>query len=184
MNGPAPACRLPAVSYLGTRLLDAVNTRQRRARHALHAVRSDPLAQSEQTITTVLAVDPGRDKCGLAVVRADGGVLHQRVVPAADLTCAVAQLVEEYDVDRVLVGDRTAAKEIHRALSARVPVRTVLVDEHRSSEQGRRRYFHDNPPRGWRRLLPIGLQTPPRAYDDYVAVILAERYLASQRRGK
>jgi hypothetical protein len=63
------------------------------------------------------------------------------------------------------------------------PLEPVLVDEHRSSEQGRRRYFRDNPPRGWRRLLPVGLQTPPRAYDDYVAVILAERYLASRVSG-
>ncbi len=55
-----------------------------------------------------------------------------------------------------------------------------MIDEHRSSEQGRRRYFRENPPRGWRRLLPVGLQTPPRAYDDYVAVVLAERYLASR----
>ncbi|HKM17981.1 MAG TPA: pre-16S rRNA-processing nuclease YqgF, partial [Limnochordia bacterium] len=34
-----------------------------------------------------------------------------------------------------------------------------------------------HPPRGWRRLLPVSLQTPPVPIDDYVAVILAQRYL-------
>jgi hypothetical protein len=90
--------------------------------------------------------------------------------------------VGQYDVTRLLLGDRTAAKEVRRGLSeGGCPLEPLLVDEHRSSEQGRRRYFRDNPPRGWRRLLPVGLQTPPRPYDDCVAIILAERYLASQR---
>jgi hypothetical protein len=108
-------------------------------------------------------------------------VLHQQVVRAAELIATVTKLVADHAIDQVVVGDRTAANEILRALSARVRVQTALVDEHRSSEQGRRRYFRENPPRGWRRLLPIGLQTPPRAYDDYVAIVLAERYLASLR---
>jgi len=133
----------------------------------------------QQPVGTVLAVDPGRDKCGLAVVRSDGRVLYQEVVAAANLASTVAELVERHGVERLVVGDRTGAKEICNVLGARLQLPAVLVDEHRSSEQGRRRYFRANPPRGWRRLLPIGLQTPPRPYDDYVAIILAERYLAS-----
>ena len=59
-----------------------------------------------------------------------------------------------------------------------VGMEVTLVDEHRSTEEARRRYFVDNPPSGWRRLMPRGLLTPPVPYDDYVAIILAERYLA------
>ncbi len=130
----------------------------------------------------VIAVDPGRDKCGLAVVRDDGCVLHTAVVPTGRIGPVVARLCERYPDSALVLGDRTAAHDVAAALTEHVEINTVLVDEHRSSEQGRRRYFRDNPPRGWRRLLPLGLQTPPRPYDDYVAVILAERYLDSLRK--
>ena len=140
------------------------------------------MLQSQQDATTVLAVDPGRDKCGLAVVEAEGRVLHQAIVSTPDVARAAARLITEYQADRLIVGDRTAASQVTRALrEAHLPLAPVLVDEHRSSEEGRRRYFQDNPPRGWRRLLPTTLQTPGRAYDDYVAVVLAERYLSSLR---
>ncbi len=130
----------------------------------------------------VIAVDPGRDKCGLALVRCDGCVLHKAVVPAGEIGQVVARLLEDYPCSALALGDRTAASDIEAVIGERVQVEAVFVDEHRSTEQGRRRYFRDNPPRGWRRLLPIGLQTPPCPYDDYVAVVLAERYLDSLRR--
>ncbi len=128
----------------------------------------------------VLAVDPGRDKCGLALLRGDGEVLEQSVVRTAELVETVANLVERHPGAAVIVGDRTGGRDLSLALEQRLQQKPALVDEHRSSEEGRRRYFRENPPRGWRRLLPLGLQTPPKPYDDYVAVILAERYLALQ----
>lgn len=130
----------------------------------------------------VIAVDPGRDKCGLALVSSDRRVLHKAVVPATDIGEIVRRLLHDHPGAVLVLGDRTAAKDIGIALDERVQVSAVLVDEHRSTEQGRRRYFQDNPPRGWRRLLPLGLQTPPCPYDDYVAVVIAERYLDSLRR--
>jgi RNase H-fold protein (predicted Holliday junction resolvase) len=132
----------------------------------------------------ILAIDPGSDKCGIAVVAQDGRVLHQAVVSAAEIGGVARQLIVEYAVSKLLLGDRTAARSVRdRLRETRVPLEPVVVDEHRSSEEGRRRYFRDNPRKGWRRLLPVTLQTPPRAYDDYVAVVLAERYLHSQRSG-
>jgi len=145
-------------------------------------VRLDSVEEgSPRSDVVLLAIDPGRDKCGVAVVRSDGEVLHKAVVPTGDIGAVAERLVDAYHVGRLIIGDRTAAAQVCRALGRRVRVEAVMVDEHRSSEQGRRRYFQENPPRGWRRLLPLGLQTPPRSYDDHVAVVLAERYLALQR---
>ena len=128
----------------------------------------------------ILAVDPGRDKCGIAVVEPTGRVLHKAVAATENIAGDVQRLVGDYHVKRLVLGDRTAANEVMRALrQAQLPLSPILVDEHRSSELGRKRYFEDNPPRGWRRLLPVTLQTPGRPYDDYVAVVLAERYLES-----
>jgi RNase H-fold protein (predicted Holliday junction resolvase) len=129
----------------------------------------------------ILAIDPGREKCGVAVVDLDTQVLHREIVPSREIAEAASRLVDAYHVTQLVVGDRTAAKDVCRALAA-AQIRLVprMVDEHRSSEQARRRFFQENPPRGWRRLLPVTLLTPDRPYDDLVAVMLAERYLASK----
>ena len=131
----------------------------------------------------VIAVDPGRDKCGLAAVSATGEVLHQSVPAVGEIAEAVARLLEQHSGAVVVLGGRTGARDVGAALSAACGLRPIPVDEHHSTLEGRRRYFRDNPPRGWRCLLPVGLQTPPRPYDDYVAIILAERYLKSLDRG-
>ncbi len=136
---------------------------------------------SAQTKGPILAIDPGREKCGIAVVGLDGQVLHREIVPTKEIAAAALRLVEAYRAARLVVGDRTAAKDVCRALAvARIRLVPQMVDEHRSSEQARRRFFAENPPRGWRRLLPTTLLTPDRPYDDLVAALLAERYLASK----
>jgi hypothetical protein len=55
----------------------------------------------------------------------------------------------------------------------------VPVDEAFTSQRARARFHLENPPRGLARLVPPGLRTPPRAFDDYVAVLLAEDYFAA-----
>jgi hypothetical protein len=55
----------------------------------------------------------------------------------------------------------------------------IAVDESYTSEAARRRYVAENPPRGLERLLPSSLRTPSVPYDDYVAVILGERFWES-----
>lgn len=135
----------------------------------------------------VVAVDPGRDKCGVAVVSVSGQVEEKAVVEAGRLAAFVSRILADrrYRIAAVAVGDGTAtAAVVERLKAAGVPAEHIyLVDEHRSSEVGRRRYWRDNPPRGWRRLIPVGLQVPPEPYDDYVAVELAFRYLASSGAG-
>lgn len=128
---------------------------------------------------TVLAIDPGTSKCGIAVVGVtDAQVLHHSVVPTAGLLGAVTDLCGEHSPEVILVGNGTSAGGAAEMLveTGCAPVR--LVDEAMTSIAARKRFFKENPPRGLRKLLPTSLQTPPRPYDDYVAIILAERYLA------
>jgi RNase H-fold protein (predicted Holliday junction resolvase) len=134
----------------------------------------------EQTEGPILAIDPGRDKCGAAVMGRDRKLLHQAIVPTSEIAVESARMIREFGVSTLIVGDRTSARAVCRALAAEVSLPPVMVDEHRSTERARGRFFEANPPRGWRRLLPVTLLTPSRQYDDYAAVLLAEEYLASQ----
>lgn len=127
---------------------------------------------------TVLAVDPGSYKCGIAVVT-PGRVLHQSVVPRDTATQAVASLVTEHQVEEVIIGNGTGSDQLARDLLSALPdLRIETVEEAYSSRKARERFFEDNPPRGLRRLIPRGLLLPHRPYDDYVAIILAEDYLS------
>ncbi len=129
----------------------------------------------------VLAVDPGSHKCGVAVVSEAAGVLALRVVESEALSECVAELLRTHRVTHLVLGDRTgfrrAAAQL-RELAQGLPV--IAVDEHLSSLEARRRYFREHRPRGLWRLIPLGLQVPPCPIDDYVAVILAERYLSGR----
>ncbi len=124
----------------------------------------------------ILAVDPGNTKCGLAVVTNKSVVVKKLIVNTSRLTGIVNGLCSEFTVSVIVIGDRTNSKEIHSALVSEIGVPVVMVDEDKSSLEGRYRYVKENT-RGLARILPLGLRIPREPYDDYVAVILAERFL-------
>jgi len=131
------------------------------------------------TPETVLAIDPGSVKCGLAVVCAPPLLrLKLAVVDRARLTVEVGEALRAFpQISRLLLGSGTGSADLRRAVQQTFP-RIILetVDEHGSSERARRRFVREIPPRGLRKLLPPGLRAPERPYDDYVALLLAEEY--------
>ena len=136
----------------------------------------------------VLAVDPGRSKCGLAVVQPTGEVCHREIVAVDELAATCARLRSAYDIEVLVLGDRTAADEVRDAVERACPdLQVTLVDEHLTSQAARSRFLDDHPPRGLGRLIPRGLRSPAEPYDDYAAVVLAERYweqaTSNERRG-
>jgi RNase H-fold protein (predicted Holliday junction resolvase) len=138
-----------------------------------------PFAAGEPT-PCVAAVDPGRDKCGLAVVARDGAVLRRAVVPTDGVVEAVRVAFQEYPLQAVVLGDGTTSASLRRELEAAGwPVE--LVDEYGTTLRARERYFQEHPPRGLGRLIPTSFRTPPTPYDDYVAVLLAEDYWNRQK---
>ncbi len=128
----------------------------------------------------VLSIDSGTSKCGLAVVSKEEGTLHREVVSINELICHVLALKKEFPIEKVVVGDRTNSKRVAQVLFTAGLLDSddelVFIDEHLSTLEGRERYFQENRPRGLRRLIPRGLLVPREEYDDYAAVILAERY--------
>ena len=128
----------------------------------------------------VIAIDPGREKCGMAVVHREQGVLVRKVVSTELLTEEIGRYFTKYDGPLIVVGDRTGSlavrNRLQQTLQGTKEVRIIAVDEHRSTEEARRLYWRENPPRGMKRLIPLGMQVPPCPVDDYVAVILAHRY--------
>jgi RNase H-fold protein (predicted Holliday junction resolvase) len=75
-----------------------------------------------------------------------------------------------------VLGNGTSSRQWQRDL-ADLAVPVLLVDEWGTTLAARQRYWQLWPPRGWRRLLPMGLRLPPRDLDDLAAQILLERWL-------
>lgn len=128
----------------------------------------------------LIAVDPGKDKCGLAVVDLHGGVLSRQIVATAQAPSVVLSLLETHSTTQILIGDSTTSRTMRERLSTLMPaVQIIEVEEKNSTLEARSLYWRENPPRGWRRVLPLSLQEPPEPIDDFAAVILAQRFLNS-----
>ena len=138
------------------------------------------------TAGPIIAVDPGTSKCGIAVVDHRGRCLLRDVAQVSGVFRALHGLADRYPGALLVMGDRTGAESFQARLREEGLVarlgEPIAVDEHRSSEEGRRRYLIEHR-RGWRRWVPMGLLTPDSPVDGYVAEVLAHRYLmvASER---
>jgi hypothetical protein len=122
----------------------------------------------------VLALDPGSDKCGLALVASDGRILARAVT---SLEQAV-ELVRAWLTPQaqLVLGRGTGYRRL-LALLRGAGLQPQLVDERGSTLEARRLYWQENPPRGWRRFVPRGLLVPPVPLDDWAAAVLARRFL-------
>ena len=125
----------------------------------------------------VIGVDPGRRKAGYALVEMTGAVVAAGIEPIERLPVRIGDLAASRPISAIALGKGTNARAIRNALdSLGVPVH--LVDEYETSRGARALYFQEHPPRGWRRLVPVGLQLPSRPIDDYAAILIARRFLA------
>ena len=130
----------------------------------------------------ILSVDPGREKCGVAILSSHKGVICHKVILADNFLDELNNIISHYNLYCIVLGDRTASSEIKKTLSSVKSEKGVVsVDEHLTTELARKRYFIENPPKGFKKLIPRGLLVPPVPYDDYAAIILGERFLESEQ---
>ncbi|GAB6099434.1 Holliday junction resolvase RuvX [Halanaerocella petrolearia] len=126
----------------------------------------------------IIAVDPGKNKCGVAVVKEDLTVEYKEVVATNELKLRLKQLQTEYQIEELVLGDGTKSQELQQEVID-IFKKINIVNESHSTLEARDLYWQEQPPSGWRRLIPTSLQTPQQPIDDYVAIILANRYFTS-----
>ena len=132
----------------------------------------------------LLAVDPGTQKCGLAVLEGDGSVVEKETVARAEVVDRVREALST-GIGEVVLGAGTGSArlaEMLRPICEANGVPLVIADEADSSALARMLYFRENPACWWRRIVPLSFQVPPRPYDDYEAVVIGRGYLERQRR--
>ncbi|MBQ9698034.1 MAG: pre-16S rRNA-processing nuclease YqgF [Acidaminococcaceae bacterium] len=141
-----------------------------------------------------LGVDPGRDKTGVALVDASGAIVAVRVLRTRSFPDALARFLSEtlqasnawalrQKLRAVVIGNGTNsaahAASVKQSLAG-IPL--YEIDEKNSTEEARALYWELFPPKGWRSLVPLGLQVPPEPLDGYAAVIQVRRFLEQENR--
>lgn len=126
----------------------------------------------------LLGIDPGRSKTGLALVDEVGSIREQHIADTSDLKNELSNFLKGIQPAICVMGDGTNS-EVHKVLLAKVLSETPIIEfnEKNSTQEARTLYWQLNPPTGWRKLMPLGMLTPPVPLDDYAAVILVRRYL-------
>ncbi|MGD1809450.1 Holliday junction resolvase RuvX [Dapis sp. BLCC M126] len=130
----------------------------------------------------ILGFDPGRDKCGIAIMDKNRQLHYHQVVESNKITTKITKLNQQFDINLIVIGDQTTSEIWEQQLKKIIPeiIPIIKIDERYSSLEARDRYWKIYPPQGFVRLIPLGMRIPPKPIDDIVAIILIERYLNSQ----
>lgn len=128
-------------------------------------------------VQNILGLDPGRDKCGVAVMNSQQEVLFHEVIDSAKTISGIERLIEKYALDLIVIGDGTTSRTWQQKIESNLSTISVTtVNETNSTLEARDRYWIMYPPQGLQRLIPQSLRIPPRPVDDIVAILLIERY--------
>ena len=125
----------------------------------------------------ILAVDPGRDKIGLAILDLSGNEVEKRVIPAGEFDEVLDELENRFDLSMLAVGDGTESDEVLGKASARNFPRIISVPEKGTTLEARELAWKEHPPGGLWRILPRLFWPTPRDLDAWAAVVIGRRAL-------
>lgn len=128
-----------------------------------------------------LAIDPGKDKCGIALVYSDSTPVLLDIILRNRLDTYLKKLFHKYNIEIILLGNGTHSEKIKKMIKKHDFSPIVLVDEENTTFQAEKRYREEHPLKGFKRILNIFASwTPSRDVDDYAALIIAEKYLKNR----
>lgn len=129
----------------------------------------------------ILSIDPGRKKTGIAILK-NSDVLEHKIINSDELVQIIKSLLEKYIIKTIVMGNGTSSKKKYDLLKREFIDRDiVLINEYRTTDEARKLYFQENPPKSWKKLIPLGMQVPPVPVDDYAAIVIGRKYLKDNK---
>ena len=127
-------------------------------------------------MTFLIAVDPGKDKCGLILADIDHKlILDGKVCLSNDVTNVISSWQSLHSINFIILGDGTSSNYWYPILSEFGRVK--VVNEMGSTFRARARYWVLWPRPKWMFWIPIGLTLPPENLDAVAALVILEDYL-------
>ena len=125
-----------------------------------------------------LGIDPGRSKTGLALVDGAGKIVKLHIAESQNIDNEIVEFIKNSCPVHIVLGNGTNSRNIGESVQRVLPdVLVAVVEEAHSTEEARALYWQENPPKGLKKLIPLGMLVPPVPLDAYAAVILVRRFL-------
>ena len=125
-----------------------------------------------------LGVDPGRSKTGLALVNGAGKIVKLHIAESQNIDNEIVEFIKNSCPVHIVLGNGTNSRNIGESVKRVLnDVMVAVVEEAHSTEEARTLYWQENPPKGLKKLIPLGMLVPPVPLDAYAAVILVRRFL-------
>lgn len=125
-----------------------------------------------------LGVDPGRSKTGLALVDGAGKIVKLHIAESQNIDNEIVEFIKNSCPVHIVLGNGTNSRNIGESVKRVLnDVMVTVVEEAHSTEEARALYWQENPPKGLKKLIPLGMLVPPVPLDAYAAVILVRRFL-------
>ena len=125
-----------------------------------------------------LGIDPGRSKTGLALVNGAGKIVKLHIAESQNIDNEIVEFIKNSCPVHIVLGNGTNSRNIGESVKRVWPdVMVTVVEEAHSTEEARSLYWQENPPKGLKKLIPLGMLVPPVPLDAYAAVILVRRFL-------
>ncbi len=127
-------------------------------------------------MSLLIAVDPGKDKCGLVLSDPDEGyVLEGMNVISSKVVDQIITWKAKITLQGIVLGNGTTSSDWYKLLSQIAPV--IVVKEEGSTLRARERYWELWPPVAWLTWMPRGLMVPTHDLDVIAALVLLEDHL-------
>ncbi|MFW6021971.1 MAG: Holliday junction resolvase RuvX [Halanaerobiaceae bacterium] len=124
----------------------------------------------------ILAVDPGSYKSGIAILNYDCLVVLKKIINKDEFEEYLDKIINSYKIEHIVLGDGTHSEKYQKIICKITDIPISSVDEAYTTVEAEERYRNENS-KWWSPLLSFINWKPSEPVDDYVAVILAERFL-------
>ncbi|TDO95112.1 RNase H-fold protein (predicted Holliday junction resolvase) [Halanaerobium saccharolyticum] len=130
-------------------------------------------------MSDLLALDPGSDKVGTAVLNYEKEEKEKTIVKKEELLDHLEEIFSHYQIKEVVIGSGTGAEAVKEMISRTYSdLKITLVAEEYTTEEAQARYLEQKPMSNYEKLLrKIVSWKIKKPLDDYAALIIGEKYL-------
>ena len=133
----------------------------------------------ERTISEnrIVAVDPGTEKFGIAVLDYSGKVISKTVVFKIKFPDIIGDIIIKEKPKLLATGDGTGSDWTFNLLASLGTGEVIRVSERKSTLDARELAWKENPPGGIFKILPKIFWPTPPDLDSWAAVVIGRRAL-------
>ena len=124
----------------------------------------------------LIAIDPGKCKCGLVLVDLIQKKVDQAIVLNSESLPKYVKTLNSYEnISKVIVGNGTTSKQNIEKLEF-IKKDLIIVEEKNTTFRAKKRYFELFPTRGFKTFLPKEIFIMNKNLDALSALIILEDY--------